>query len=165
MKRIIIILILVLIVIQFFRPEKNVSAGPFPNDISTVYPVPQNISSMFEHACNDCHSNNTRYPWYAEIQPVAWWLNDHVIEGKEELNFNEFATYRASKQYKKLDEIGEMVQKGEMPLKSYTLIHADARLSDADKQAIMDWANSTREIMQSKYPADSLTRPKPQRTQ
>src|SRR5947209_6859367 len=101
-KKILWILLILLIAIQFIRPAKNKSEGLSPNDISTKYPVPDSIKAILKVACNDCHTNNTRYPWYAEIQPVAWWLSNHIKDGKRGLNFSEFTTYRIRKQFHRL---------------------------------------------------------------
>lgn len=109
-KVVLIVLLVVLIVIQFFHPEKNVSTAQSPNHIAAVYNQPDNVRTILNRACNDCHSNNTRYPWYNNIQPVAWWLDYHVQEGKHELNFDEFGTYPLRKQYHKLEEVTEMVK-------------------------------------------------------
>ena len=105
LKKIAYVLLAALVIIQLFRPDKNIAAGPFPNDISTKFAVNDNVASVLKEACYDCHSNNTKYPWYANVQPVAWWLADHVNEGKKELNFSEFATYTAKRQRKKFNEI------------------------------------------------------------
>ncbi len=155
-KKILVFLLIALIVIQFFHPEKNLANGPFAADISTVYPVPAEVNNILKASCNDCHSNNTKYPWYNNIQPVAWWLNDHVEEGKREVNFNEFGSYRIAKQYRKLLEIKEQVEENEMPLTSYTLIHNNAKLNEQQKSILINWADSLRSIIRSKYPADSL---------
>lgn len=155
---ILITLLVVLVVIQFIHPAKNISTLKSPNDIAVLHNVSPNVSAILNKACNDCHSNNTRYPWYNNIQPVAWWLDHHVQEGKGELNFNEFATYPLRKQYHKLEEMEEMVKEGEMPLRSYTLIHTEAKLTDQEKETLINWANSIRSEMKSKYPADSLVR-------
>ena len=166
MKKIIqptaLVLLAALFIIQFFRPEKNLSAtdGPAANDISTAYPMPQDVASTLQTSCYDCHSNNTYYPWYANFQPVAWWLADHVKEGKKEINFSEFASYRIGRQYRKLEEIKNEVEEGEMPLQSYTLIHGDAKLSPAQKESLISWASATRDSIKARYPADSLLRPK-----
>ena len=88
------VLILALIVIQFIRPAKNKSDEVSKNDISTIYPVPENVLAILKASCYDCHSNNTFYPWYAEIQPVGWWLDNHIKDGKRALTFSEFITYR-----------------------------------------------------------------------
>ena len=84
------VLLAALVVIQFFKPERNLSSikGPAANDISKLYPVPQEVASILKTSCYDCHSNNTHYPWYSNFQPVAWWLDDHIKEGKKEINFS-----------------------------------------------------------------------------
>lgn len=157
-KKILFILLIIFIAIQFIRPTKNIHQGPQPGNIATVYAVPAGIDSILTKACYDCHSNNTQYPWYSNIQPVAWWLKDHVDEGRRELNFDEFASYRAGKQYHKLEETKEQIEKDEMPLASYTLIHTDAKLTDAEKQELINWSEGIRKQMQVKYPKDSLER-------
>lgn len=146
-KKILIGLLVVLVVIQFIRPERNVSEIPSQNDIRVHYSVPANVESVLKRACYDCHSNNTNYPWYANIQPVLWWLQDHIEEGKEELNFSEFATYSAKRADHKLDEVIEMVEEEEMPLESYTYIHKDAILSSSEKKLLMDWAADLRKMI------------------
>jgi hypothetical protein len=158
LRKLLLLLLIVFIVIQFFRPKKNISEGPQPNNIAAAYPVPENVKVILAKACDDCHSNNTRYPWYNNIQPVAWWLNDHVQEGKGDLNFDEFTTYRLRKQYNRLEQTKELVDKGEMPLKSYTWIHKDAILTDQEKQALYSWVETSRAAMEAKYPMDSLVR-------
>ena len=89
-KKILVFLLIFLIVIQFIHPEKNKASGAQANSIGTVFPVPENVKTILEKACNDCHTNNTRYPWYSNIQPVHWWMNHHVQEGKRHLNFDEY---------------------------------------------------------------------------
>lgn len=155
-KRILIALLVIFIVIQFIRPAKNISAGVSPHDISTIYPVPGSVQQILKVACNDCHSNNTRYPWYAEIQPVGWWLANHVKDGKRGLNFSEFTSYRIKKQFHRLDDINELVKNGAMPLSSYTWIHKDAILTEQQKRTIAEWATSLQDSMKAQYPPDSL---------
>jgi hypothetical protein len=169
MKRILkktgIVLLAAFIVIQFFRPTKNSSTdqAAFSNDISKVYDVPEDVQLILQTSCYDCHSNNTKYPWYSNIQPVAWWLNDHVLEGKKEINFSEFASYRIGRKYKKLEEIIEQVEEGEMPLSSYTVIHRNAILNKEQKLSLTNWATTIRDSIKVQYPEDSLKRPqKPQ---
>lgn len=158
LKKITLGLLGIFIALQFVRPAKNIHPDPaaIEKDISTVFPVPEQIDRILITSCADCHSNNTRYPWYARIQPLGWWLNHHVEEGKQELNFNEFASYRPRRQYHKLEEIAEQVTEGEMPLKSYTLIHKNASLDASQKKAVSDWANALLDSMRVRYPADSL---------
>ena len=142
--RIILIVVIILIVIQFIRPQTNVHPGPQPNAIATAYTVPAHVQSILEKACYDCHSNNTKYPWYNNFQPVRWWLNHHVNEGKRELNFDEFNTYTVKKKLHKLDEIAKTVKEDDMPLNSYLWIHKDARLTEAEKQELIAWAASVK---------------------
>ena len=155
-KKILLVVILILVGIQFIRPEKNLSNQVFATDISNVYATPQNVSIILKKACRDCHSNNTVYPWYAEVQPVGLWLNNHIHEGKKELNLSEFGSYLIARQYKKLDEMIDEVKEGEMPIGTYTLIHTEARLSDEEKQTFINWCEDIRNTIKSKYPADSL---------
>ena len=160
LKRSFQILLLVFIIIQFIRPAKNKSEGISSNDISKIYPVPENVQAILKTSCYDCHSNNTVYPWYASIQPVAWWLNDHVQEGKKELNFSEFASYQIERQYRKLDEINKEIKEDEMPLDNYLWIHKYAKLDDQQKLILANWVVSVRNTIKANYPADSLVRKK-----
>lgn len=160
LKRTLLVVLLAFIVIQFFRPTKNKATGPFANDIANRYPVPEDVKTILKASCNDCHSNNTVYPWYAEVQPVAWWLDGHIKDGKSGLNFDEFLSYPIRKQYKRLDDIKELVKKDEMPLKSFLWIHKYAKLSESQKLIINNWANSLRDSIKTNYPPDSLIRKK-----
>lgn len=141
-KKIAIALLLVFIVLQFFRPEKNIAEGLSEADISYAIEIPADIHALLQEKCYDCHSNNTSYPWYATVQPVAWWLADHIREGKEELNFSDFKNYPEKKANHKLEEISELIKDDEMPLPSYTLIHRSAKLDDEEKASINDWIKS-----------------------
>jgi len=150
-KRIIVILLLLFIAIQFFQPMKNNNDVDLTNDISKVVEFPDSIRSILKPACYDCHSNNTEYPWYTNIQPVAWWLNDHVEDGKRHLNFDEFASLpprngksTKERQLKKIDEIKETIENGEMPLTSYTWMHKEAKLTDDQKKVVFNWVASAK---------------------
>ena len=160
-KKIAIGLLVVLIIIQFFHPEKN-NSNDRTYDIATSYTVPQEVHQVLDVACNDCHSNNTEYPWYSKVQPVAWWLNDHIEDGKRHLNFSEFTKLPIAIQNHKLDELKEQVEKDEMPLPSYTYfgLHSGANLSEEQKNMLMDWAQSQMNYLKATYPADSLVMPK-----
>lgn len=155
-KKILLGLLIVLIVIQFIKPQKNIHPGPQPADISTLYAVPPDVDSLLVIACKDCHSNNTRYPWYNNFQPVAWFLANHVKDGTRSFNLNEFATYPVARRYDKIEEIKKQIDKGDMPLSSYTLIHSDAILTNAEKIKIITWSENIRKDMEAKYPKDSL---------
>jgi Haem-binding domain len=160
LKKILIFLLIVLVIMQFFRPKKNIAAGTSANNIASVYSTPQDVKQLLQVSCNDCHSSNTRYPWYAEVQPVALWLKNHIDEGKRQLNFDDFATYTLRRQYNKMEEVIKLVKSDEMPLNSYTWIHKDAILSAEQKQKLITWAEGIRNQMQQKYPMDSLIKKK-----
>jgi hypothetical protein len=159
-KKIFLALLFALVVIQFIRPEKNISEGAQPNYIGNSYAVPGDVKAILAKACNDCHTNNTNYPWYTNIQPLEWWMNGHVKDGKKELNFDEYANKNLRYQYHKMEEIAEMVKEGEMPLNSYTWMHNDAKLTEAEKNRLIGWADAIRDSMKLKYPIDSLVRKK-----
>ena len=150
-------LLAALVVIQFFRPAKN-NSNDQQYHLSTKYAVPGEVATILEGACNDCHSNQTRYPWYANLQPVAWWLANHVEEGKQHLNFSNFTSRKIAIQNHKLEEIVEMVESKEMPLPSYTRLgfHAEANLTHAQRQTLINWAKAQMDTLKAHYPADSL---------
>jgi hypothetical protein len=160
-KKVILVLLVVFIIIQFFRPTKNTATALSVNDISTKYKVPDDVKNILQTSCNDCHSNNTKYPWYSNIQPVAWYLNDHVKDGKRHLNFSEFASYKIAKQYRKLEEISHEIEDDEMPMTSYKIMHGNAKLTDKQKVVIYNWVNELRDSIKANNPEDSLVR-KPQ---
>lgn len=159
-RKIMLFLLAAFLVIQFFHPKKNKAEGPQPNYIGNNYAIPDDVKAILGKACNDCHSNNTHYPWYAKIQPVHWWMNKHINEGKRGLNFDEYTSRRIFFQYKKMDDVIEVIKENEMPLDSYTWIHKDAILTQAEKDKLISWASAVRDSIKSRYPADSLTRPK-----
>ncbi len=159
-KKILIGLLIVLIAIQFIKPTRNLS-GNTDKDISTIYPMSDSVKQIVTKACADCHSNKTVYPWYASVQPIAFWLEHHVDEGKGEINFNEFASYRIGKQNHKLKEVIEQVKEDEMPLSSYTLIHKDAKLTAAEKATLIQWCQNIMDSIKANYPADSLNIKRP----
>lgn len=156
-KRILLILLIAFLAIQFVRPAKNESTDKSKH-ISKLYAVPDDVNTILTKACNDCHTNNTVYPWYAAVQPVTWWLDDHIKEGKKHLNFDEYTTFSLRKQYHKMEEVVEQVKEKEMPLNSYTWVHSDAKLTDAERVALTTWAQSVMDTMKAHYPIDSLVR-------
>ena len=130
MKKIGLLILVLLVLSQFFRPTKNNTAH---TDINTI---PEDVKADLKVACYDCHSNQTEYPWYSNIQPIAWWMNKHIKNGKQKLNFDDVIK---QKRYK---DIVETIEEKEMPLKSYTIIHQDANLDVAQKERIIAWAKS-----------------------
>jgi uncharacterized membrane protein len=144
-KKIALALTLLLVAAQFIRPARNQAAGGGPNDIGAKYPVPAGVQGVLKRACYDCHSNNTHYPWYAEVQPVRWFLDSHVNDGKRHLNFSEFGSYTAKRAAKKADEIIDEVEQHQMPLKSYTWMHPEARLTAEEIKLLSAWAEALRD--------------------
>jgi Haem-binding domain len=155
-KLILKILVVVFVIIQFFRPAENSSALLSNNDISHTFNISPDIQKIFQNSCFDCHSNNTRYPWYWQIQPVTWWMNSHIKDARRSVDFSEFLSYPARKQYKKIEDINEEVKQGDMPLFSYTIIHRSARLSDDQKLLVANWTAGALDQLKATYPPDSL---------
>lgn len=160
MKKILIALLIVFVAIQFFRPAKNIHPVVQEKTVESVFETPRNVSDILEVSCKDCHSNNTVYPWYNNFQPVMWFLNKHVVEGKEGLNFDEYGDYNLRRKYHKMEEIVEVLDENEMPLTSYTIIHKDAQLNTEQKLELTTWAKANMEVMKSQYPLDSLLKKK-----
>lgn len=142
-------LLIAFVVIQFFRPDRNISKGDSSGAIAKQLLVPADVQAILQNACYDCHSNNTRYPWYMNVQPVAWFMSDHVREGKKELNFDAFGAYSGRRQLSRLKSIAGRVKDGTMPLSSYTFMHKEARLSEVEKELIIDWALQTKDNLES----------------
>jgi hypothetical protein len=138
-------LFILLLVLQIVKQEANNGEVVGENHISKSLQIPEEINLILERSCNDCHSNQTNYPWYSKIQPIGFWLQNHVNEGKEELNLSEFKTYSAKKQKHKLEEIAEQVDAHEMPLFSYTLIHKQAELNQEQISLLSNWAKTEAE--------------------
>ncbi len=149
-KKLILGLLALVVAMQFIRPGKNKGTVEGPEDISHVVTVSPSVKTILAVACNDCHSNHTNYPWYSEIMPFGWWLNHHVEEGKEHLNFSEFATYEKERQDHKLEEMEEEVKEHEMPLESYTWLHKEAKLTEEQTKALVEWVNQARLELKSK---------------
>lgn len=150
LKKILIGLLIVFVIIQFIRPARNNGAIAGPNDITHYVQVPDTVMHMLQVSCYDCHSNHTKYPWYVNINPVGWWLKHHIDEGKHEINFSDLAQMPKKKLVHRMGDIGEQVEEHEMPLSSYTLIHTDAKLSDAQIQILKNWSETAKAEAQAK---------------
>ena len=138
-KIIALILLVAFVGIQFVPTERNQSDVVPKTDFMLVNSVPDHIKSKLQTSCYDCHSNNTQYPWYNKVQPIAWFLEDHIKEGKAELNFNEWDSLSNRRKKSKLRSIIKQIENDEMPLDSYTLIHREASFSEAEKQELIQW--------------------------
>lgn len=148
LKKLGILLLIVFVLIQFLRPQKNISeTTPATDFIAVTKPSPK-IEATLRAACYDCHSNNTKYPWYSEVAPVSFLIAEHVKDGKKHLNFSIWDTYSQKKKAHKLEELVEEVAEGHMPEESYTWMHSDARLTKEQVTALNNWAKDLRYIYQ-----------------
>jgi len=145
LKRTFLVLLVALVGIQFIPTVRNVSDVDLDSDFIKTHKVPKNLATLLQTSCYDCHSNNTNYPWYNKIQPIAWMLEEHVEEGKKELNFSTFGDLSSRKQKSKLKSVIGHINNGEMPLSSYTLVHSDAILSNSEKDELDIWLNELRD--------------------
>lgn len=137
-------LLFALVVMQFIKRPEKISEPVTDTDIILALNVDQEISAMLKSACYDCHSNQPRYPWYASVAPINWWIGDHIEEGRAELNFSLWTTFSARKRDHKLEELIEMVEEREMPLPNYVPLHKEADLSDEQIAKLVAWAKKVR---------------------
>lgn len=144
MKKILIALLVVLVVLQFFQIDKTNPVVDENKDFLKTQNTPEEIASIIKTSCYDCHSNESKYPWYSNVQPAGWFLKDHIDEGRRELNFSTFTDYELKRQDHKLEECIEYIEKDEMPLGSYTLVHREAALTEAQKNILIDYFKSVR---------------------
>ena len=143
-KRFLILALIALIVIQFIPVQKNESGYESLQPFLTETKPSEEVAGILKASCYDCHSNQTQYPWYSNLAPVSFFLADHIEEGKKHLNFSAWDTYNAKRKDHKLEEVIDEVKAGEMPLDSYTLIHQDAKLSESETEALINWAKAAR---------------------
>ena len=134
-----VMLVAVFLVIQLIPVERKVSTVPPGQSFERTQKVPANVAAILKVSCYDCHSNNTRYPWYSQLQPGAWFMARHIKKGKEELNFDEFNNYSKRRKKAKIKSIISQIEKDEMPLKSYRMMHGNARLSADEKKELLDF--------------------------
>ena len=149
-KKILLAIGIVLIAIQFFRPALNKSYQTLDTDISKMAIASDSVLLILRSACYDCHSNNTTYPWYSNIQPVGWLLVKHITDAKEALNFSDFGGYSSRRQFSKLDEITNAIKDDIMPLSSYKMMHKNAQLSTTEKTLLINWAQQLRDSLSVK---------------
>jgi hypothetical protein len=131
-----------LIILQFFQPERNTGPGNEQQDMLHVLQVPDTLANLIRVSCYDCHSNDTRYPWYSRVSPVSWYLDNHIRKGKEALNFSEFGGLEKTGKVAVLSEVCEEVESGSMPLKSYRIMHWGSGLGMEEMEALCDWSES-----------------------
>ena len=150
----VIVLALALLVGQFIRPDFTNPVVVDAETLAASTEVPANVQQVLERSCTDCHTNQTRDPWYSKVTPFNWFLADHIAEGRHELNFSVWNTYKTDRKIRKLDELCEQVEHGAMPLPSYLWIHRDAALSESDKTLLCSWAKTETSRLRSSMPAE-----------
>ena len=139
LKIIVIVLVVGFIAIQFYRPDRTNPPVVEAETLEANANVPENVKKILERSCNDCHSNQTVYPWYSNVAPFSWLLVNHIEDGRRHLNYSTWATYDNKRKRKKLDETCDEVTSGDMPHKQYLWIHSDAKLSQEDIKTLCDW--------------------------
>src|SRR5687767_837894 len=138
-RKILLVCLVIFLLMQLYQPARNKDGGQaLTSHITERYSVPDSINGIFANSCYDCHSNNTRYPWYLYIQPARFFMERHIRNAKKELNFSEFGNYSKRRQESKLEGISKQVKSGEMPLASYTWLHKNSKLTQQQKEMIIN---------------------------
>lgn len=138
-KKITLTILVLLVLAQFIRIDKTTKPVDPSKDFISVTGASAEVAEVLKSACYDCHSDQPVYPWYTNVAPVSWWIKHHINEGSHHLNFSIWSTYTEKRRNHKLDECIEMVEENEMPMSSYTWMHSEAKLSDAQKLALVEW--------------------------
>lgn len=138
------LLLAAFVVIQFFRIDKTNPPVEQTKDFLSVTNAPDEVANLMKAACYDCHSNETKYPWYTNIAPFSWYIADHIEHARKHLNFSIWGEYPEKRQMHKLKECGEEVEEKEMPLESYLIMHGEAELTGEQRELLEDWFQSLR---------------------
>lgn len=128
--------------IQFVRPARTNPPVDPAATLEARVAVPAQVAVILHRGCRDCHSNETRWPWYSGVAPISWWVIDHVNHGRSHFNYSEWAKYRPDEVTKLLEGSCELTQKGAMPLPSYLWMHRHAQLSGADIATLCAWTRT-----------------------
>ncbi|HZT60288.1 MAG TPA: heme-binding domain-containing protein [Pyrinomonadaceae bacterium] len=155
LKWVVIVLVVLFVAAQFYRPNLSAPPPDPSKSMSANTHMTPEVSSILERSCNDCHSSKTVWPWYSQVAPVSWYLKSHVDEGRKELSMSDWGTYPTKKAARKLGEMCEQVKKGDMPLKSYLLLHPAAKLSGDDIKTLCEWTESESSRLQSSQTASA----------
>jgi hypothetical protein len=150
LKWIAIAVALVFVGIQFVRPQMTNAAVDESRTVGARLRVTPEVNAILARSCNDCHTQQTRFPWYSRVAPISWMLDDHIREGREHLDFSNWAAYDAEEQDLLLQNVCRLSRRGAMPLPSYLYIHRDAKLSEADAKTLCDWTNAERARLEAK---------------
>lgn len=144
-KRLLVIIAVVLVIIQFVPVTLPTNNSDLKSDLVSTQKLSSEVVSILKSTCYDCHSSQTKYPWYSHVAPVSWLVARDVKEGREKLNFSDWDKNNKRHKIRQLENIKEEVQQGEMPMAIYTFIHRDAKLTEAQKKLLMDWADGMAE--------------------
>jgi hypothetical protein len=140
-KKIVIISIVLLVLIQFIRIDRTTPPTDSSNDYMNLSNATTEISNIIKNSCYDCHSYETNYPWYSNVAPISWMLKSHINEGREHLNFSDWGNYSSEIKIALQKECAHELEENQMPLKSYTIIHSKAKLSNENKELLIKWLN------------------------
>lgn len=143
LKRIGTTLLVLLILAQFKTIDKTSRDNSPENDFIEIEEFPKEVAELLKTACYDCHSNTTNYPWYSNIAPISWWIKKHVRRGTYKLNYSEWGSYDDGKRKQKKEESADYIRKGWMPIGTYKLAHPEARLTDEQRELLVNWLNPT----------------------
>ena len=136
------IVLIVLVGIQFVPIQRNETEIVSNADFIESYQPPIDIGYMIQSSCYDCHSNQTKYPWYSNVQPIGWLLQNHISEGKSELNLSEFGNLSNRMKRMKINSIISQIADDKMPHPSYVLMHSDAKLDSLKKAHLINYFDS-----------------------
>jgi hypothetical protein len=143
-KWLLIVVACLFVIAQFKRPAKTNPVVDQSLAVESQMQLNPQIAGILDRSCNDCHSNKTRWPWYANVAPISWFVIDHVDHGREHMNFSEWGKYSSEERKALLGGFCELVTENAMPLSSYTPLHPGSKLSEADKKLICEWAAAER---------------------
>ena len=144
-----VVLIGLFLAAQFVRPART---NPPVDESQTIFARTQmtpQVAAILNRSCVDCHSNKTAWPWYTNVVPVSWFIVNHVNTGRQFLNLSEWGRLDVDRQSRKLRQICDQVEDGNMPLSSYTPMHPGSKLSAEDKKTLCDWTDAERERLSS----------------
>ena len=151
LKWLLVVLAVAFVGAQFVRPART---NPPIDESKTIFAtgkVPADVRGILERSCADCHSHATVWPWYSHVAPVSWLVAEDVEHARKDLNLSLWADYKQKRDENKMEELCDIVEEGEMPLKKYTFLHPSAKLSDADRRRLCEWASAWRsEILGTK---------------
>lgn len=138
-RSVLITLLLLFVAIQIKTTDKTPIKVTPETDFLTLEDAPQEVTQLIQSTCYDCHSNQTQYPWYSHIAPISWWLEGHINNGKSKVNFSIWDSYTPAQQASLKNESAELIEKKWMPILTYKITHADARLTEAQRHMLIDW--------------------------